>query len=116
MHCMKCGKEIPEGQVFCDECLEVMTKYPVKPDTPVQILKRPARPDKKHARQLSQKEIIQKQSRKIRVLIWIVVLHFVALCLVGGLFLEKLSQDDPASSSGSSHSPLGQNYAVTENP
>ena len=38
---MKCGREIPVGQVFCDECLEDMEKYPVKPGTAVQL---PARP------------------------------------------------------------------------
>ena len=39
VHCMKCGKEIPEERVFCEECLAVMDAYPVKPDTVVQIQK-----------------------------------------------------------------------------
>ena len=42
MQCMKCGMEVPEGQVFCNGCLEVMDKYPVKPGTPVHI--RPRKP------------------------------------------------------------------------
>ena len=34
MNCMKCGREIPEQQTFCDVCLEVMSQYPVNPHTP----------------------------------------------------------------------------------
>ena len=37
MYCMKCGKEIGEDRVFCDDCLEVMSKYPVRPGTPIQL-------------------------------------------------------------------------------
>lgn len=37
MGCMKCGREIEEGQFFCDSCQNVMKKYPVKPDTAVQL-------------------------------------------------------------------------------
>ena len=35
MNCMKCGREIPLGQVFCKDCLADMEQYPVRPDTPV---------------------------------------------------------------------------------
>lgn len=37
MNCMKCGREIALGQVFCKECLTDMENYPIKPDTPVQL-------------------------------------------------------------------------------
>ena len=35
MYCMKCGKEIAESRVFCDDCLEVMSQHPVRQGTPV---------------------------------------------------------------------------------
>jgi hypothetical protein len=35
MNCMKCGREIALGQVFCKECLADMEQYPIKPGTPV---------------------------------------------------------------------------------
>ena len=41
MSCMKCGKEVSEGQVFCQECLAEMEKYPVKPGTPLPLPIRP---------------------------------------------------------------------------
>lgn len=40
MNCLKCGREIVPGQVFCDDCLLSMAKHPVDPGTPVQIPKR----------------------------------------------------------------------------
>lgn len=42
MQCLKCGREISAGQVFCDACLEEMSHYPVRPGTPVHL---PDRPD-----------------------------------------------------------------------
>lgn len=35
MNCLKCGRETPAEQVFCEECLLEMEKYPVKPGTVV---------------------------------------------------------------------------------
>ena len=37
MYCIKCGKEIGEGQVFCDDCLEIMAQHPVRQGTPVYL-------------------------------------------------------------------------------
>lgn len=41
MICMKCGKEVSDSNVFCDECLTDMERYPVKPGTPVLLPNRP---------------------------------------------------------------------------
>lgn len=35
MNCMKCGREIALGQVFCKDCLADMEHFPIKPGTPV---------------------------------------------------------------------------------
>ena len=40
MNCIKCGVNVPENQVFCDACLSVMDKYPVKPDITVTLPQR----------------------------------------------------------------------------
>lgn len=37
MRCLKCGREVRPEQVFCDDCLLEMAKYPVKPGTTVQL-------------------------------------------------------------------------------
>ena len=49
MNCMKCGTEVPSGQVFCDDCLAVMSRYPVNPNTPVVLPRRSAGPAVKKA-------------------------------------------------------------------
>ena len=40
MNCMKCGREIRSGEVFCEDCLLGMGRYPVNPNTPVILPKR----------------------------------------------------------------------------
>ena len=37
MHCLKCGKETKNEQVFCPQCLAVMEVYPVKADVHIQL-------------------------------------------------------------------------------
>lgn len=37
MNCMKCGREVETEQVFCEDCLLDMEKYPVAPGTAVQL-------------------------------------------------------------------------------
>ena len=44
MHCMKCGKDIKGNGVFCLDCLDVMGRFPVKPDTALYIPPKPAAP------------------------------------------------------------------------
>lgn len=40
MQCLRCGREIAMGDVFCRDCLENMANHPIKPGTPVLIPKR----------------------------------------------------------------------------
>ena len=40
MNCLKCGRETSGEQVFCEDCLLDMEKYPVKPGTVVILPKR----------------------------------------------------------------------------
>ena len=89
MNCMKCGTEIPETQVFCDHCLEVMEQYPVKPDAHVHLPKRApieeiSKKSSKKKRNLSPEEIIERLKLKVmRMRLMILVLMFI-LCLLGG--------------------------------
>ena len=40
MGCMKCGQETVGQNVFCEQCLAVMKKYPVRPDAVVMLPRR----------------------------------------------------------------------------
>ena len=99
MNCMKCGREIPQGQVFCDGCLEVMKKYPIKPDTAVQlprrnlqsaVKKQPAR-----RRPLSPEEQIpplKRSIRRLKIAVAVLVLLLATALVVG--FLHLWSHDN----------------------
>lgn len=52
MQCMKCGRDLEAGEIFCQACRENMEKYPVKPGTVVQLPRRwePATPKKQASR------------------------------------------------------------------
>ena len=41
-NCIKCGKELSTTKVFCQECLEIMEKYPVATGTPIVLHPRSA--------------------------------------------------------------------------
>ena len=88
MGCMKCGRDIPEGQVFCDSCLEVMAKYPVKPETAVQLPRKKDTPvvKKTHIKRRqppTPEEQIRTLKRRIRrfVVLWLVTLLLLIAAL-----------------------------------
>lgn len=110
MQCMKCGREIPAGQVFCEECLADMEKYPVKPGTAIRIPPRREEPPVKKAaprRPLSPEEQVKVLKRRL----WIVsIILTLVLALVAGCLY--LSLDYIRENFGK---PLpGQNYSTAE--
>ena len=105
MHCMKCGREIPEG-VFCEDCLSVMEKYPVKPNTVVQIPNRDkviqARKGSHRRKELTEKEKLIRYERRVRILTWIN--GILAIFLAGALVLCLMEYRKTLGP------PTGQNY------
>lgn len=55
MNCLRCGKETKNEQVFCQDCIDSMEAYPVKPDIHIQLPSRhsPAAPKKSYRRKRS---------------------------------------------------------------
>ena len=79
MGCLKCGKETDVSSVFCNDCLEKMTLYPVKPDVAVQLPHRSADTEDKKAmrkrKQPTTAQLLKKsQQRVLRLLIAVVFL------------------------------------------
>lgn len=72
MQCLKCGREIPLGQVFCEECLADMEKYPVKPGTPIRLPQHhEAAPAKKQHFRRGQLPP-ETQVKRLRLQLWLV--------------------------------------------
>lgn len=104
---MKCGREIPDGQVFCEECLAVMDAYPVKPGTHIQIPHRPTRvPDKKASRQIPPGEQIRQLKRAVRWLCLTVGVLLAAVAILALLLVQNLTAPAP-------QTPIGRNYTST---
>lgn len=82
MKCMKCGRDVEAGQVFCPECLKGMEDYPVNPNVTVRI---PRRPDPAQSRkqprrkQASEEEQIRALKKRTRILFWILVAAVVVI-------------------------------------
>lgn len=109
MQCMKCGRDLESGEVFCAECREAMKQYPVKPGTVVQLphrtddaaSKKP-QPRRKSVSQEEQLEMLKDLTRRMALAL------VVAIALVVGLgyavvkqYLENRDKLAP-----------GQNYSV----
>lgn len=105
MYCMKCGKEIGENRVFCDECLEVMSRYPVCQGTPVLLPNAAASAEKKPTpkkRQLTAEEYLLRFRKATR---WL-SLALVSTLLVLGITISLLVHTLNAPTSND----IGKNY------
>lgn len=106
MPCTKCGRETAENAVFCDKCLDVMRRYPVKPGTVIQLPQRKPAPQKKSAfrkKLLPPEEQVVRQRRIIKWLAVALASTVLLLCLSVAL-LFHLSQQREAKVT------IGQNY------
>lgn len=75
MSCMRCGKEIDEGQVFCTECLADMERHPVKSGTPIQLPQRSNQNTAKRASfRLAESKWQDKIFRLKYTMFWLIVL------------------------------------------
>lgn len=86
MYCMKCGREVDEGQVFCLDCQLEMEKYPVRPGTVVLLPKREEnsfikKAPVKRRNVPTPEDQIRSLRRRLRVvsLLWIVTLALLAV-------------------------------------
>ena len=106
MHCLKCGRELENEQVFCNDCLQQMAQYPVKPGTPVNLPIRSGaeEPRKKSRRRvLSAEEQVVHLRQALRRMTTCAALLLAALGIVTAMFLYELFKPDPEESSDWGH-------------
>ena len=98
MDCLRCGTQTPENQVFCDHCLSVMARSPVKPGTPVNLPKRvltadaPKKTAKKKRTPSSEEQISALRLKVLRLRLVVAILVLL-LCLSGFFLVRSLVQD-----------------------
>ncbi len=103
MQCLRCGREILEGQVFCNDCQKVMERHPVKPHTVVNIPQRSIRDRNlapKTPRLDDNTELLKRRVRQLRLLV-AMLLAFLIFCTGWITWTELRQSKRPA---------IGQNY------
>lgn len=110
MQCLKCGKKAAGKQVFCEECLAVMQKYPVKPGIPIQLPQRGKRPPEKILPPSLQEPAAEEQLHQLRTMVrWLlgaIAVLSVVLLLTAGMLIHTLNQNNGSTA-------IGKNYTTT---
>ena len=110
MKCMRCARETAPQQVFCNACLDDMSRYPVRSDTPIYLPVRkagdtPKRPARRFRRERTAEEIVLILRKRVRVLTALVVILVMMLAAaVTGVWLAKRQ------GGGFSIPDIGQNF------
>lgn len=109
MNCMKCGREVAAGQVFCEACLTEMEKYPVRPGTVIQLPRRreESAVKKPYARRKTPPTLEEqvKHLRKVcRVLFGLLLIALVLIVVLAFPGVKELA-------GGKSQFLPGQNYS-----
>ena len=115
MQCLKCGKKANGSHVFCDECLAIMQKYPVKPGIPVQIPQRESRASEKKPlprRDASPTEQINHLRTTVRWLLATVAVLSVMLIATAVMLIHTLERNTILPDVGKSD--IGKNYTTTD--
>lgn len=111
MQCMKCGRDLESGQVFCEECLAEMEKYPVKPGTVVLL---PHRPSQQTAKKLPQRrkpapeEQVLTLRKSVRGLVCALILAWAALAGVIYLAVTQYMEEEPGFLPGQNYSSISK--------
>ena len=100
MNCLKCGRKLEEGQVFCTDCLVQMEKYPVKPGTAVILPSRDEPlPVRKSSPRFHSAPSLEEQLRNLKrrvhrltLALAILLLLFAGLAFYTGHLLRAQSQ------------------------
>ena len=105
MNCIKCGRETAGEDVFCQECLTEMDKYPVQPGTVVLLPRRKESSSVKKAAKRhtpSPEEQIAVLRNRISILVLLLVISIAAIALMFKPTMHYV-QDE--------HYEIGQNYS-----
>ena len=110
MQCMKCGRDLDPGQVFCKICREDMEQYPVKPGTVVLLphyVRQTQPPKRVVKRVLSQEEQIRRLKKRTRSMAFLLALALACAISFGMLALYLYAEYEDKFLPG-------QNYSVVE--
>ena len=104
MNCIKCGRETRGDDVFCQECLAEMEKYPVQPGTVVLLPRRKdsssRKAPKRHAPPPEELVVALRQQKA--ALLFLLVACLIAIALMFEPAMHYVREE---------HYEIGQNYS-----
>ncbi len=112
MHCMKCGVKIDDKAAFCEKCLREMEKYPVRPNTLIQLPVRSTQAvakKKPRRRELKPEERVRLQRKVIGGLALALAVMLVAFAASAFLILTLLEERENYRNIGQNYGTIAQN-------
>lgn len=107
MNCLKCGKEIPLGRVFCDGCQQDMDNFPVDPGTPVVIPPRPESRAEQRRKRRGYADTIRTYQKLIRWLCAALAVTLLIVCVLAGCLYYTFNKYNDKNI-------IGKNYTAIE--
>ena len=104
MNCIKCGRETMGEDVFCQDCLLEMQKYPVQPGTVVLLPRRKDFSSKKTIKRHTPppEELISNLRRQNATLLFLLAVCIIAIALMFEPTMHYVQEE---------HYEIGQNYS-----
>ena len=111
MRCLRCGRENDNQQEFCKACLESMEKYPISPNTLIQLpQRRTGEMTKRQSgkkRAASAEEQLEQLKKLMRWMVLGLILLVTMLCVATAMLVKEYQKPE------TQPVPLGRNYTVT---
>lgn len=89
-HCMRCGREVTLGQIFCKECQTEMARHPVDPTTPVILPPPPPVANRRSNGRKPRKP--EEQLSRLRRLMAAMLVLFIIIILAGTMLIYSMGQ------------------------
>ena len=90
MKCLKCGTDTGKDAVFCNDCLQSMEQYPVKPGTVIQLRRREVIQSQKKVSRPKRHNDAVEQVIYLKKLIRVMAALLVIAVIVLGIFTAML--------------------------
>ena len=87
MYCLRCGRDAPDNKTFCNDCLDAMDAYPVKPGQPIVLPNRPASVPAKKSRKpknMTNEELLDSLRRQLKLSgrLWLITFGLLLLAIM----------------------------------
>lgn len=107
MTCMRCGKEISDGAVFCHDCLADMAQSPVNPDSPIFLPPPRAVVNPRQRKRANKRtvDLIRRYRRLSKALAIALAIVLIVSGITVAILVQMLRRSDAKQN-------IGQNYST----